>query len=107
MRRVGELNRRQLGDRRKRVAVQRNGAKRCFKGLHGRNREPVKRDVVRGPNQNDALDCFDTPVQGGKGRRGHLARIEVSGMRSDDGLGRALVTGLVAMPRSRRTSDRS
>ena len=99
MRRVRGLNGRQLGDRRKRVVVERNGAKRCFKGLDGRNREPMKRDVVRGPDQNDTLDCFDTPVQGCKGRRGHLARIEVGGMRSDDRLGAA------AHHRSRRHAE--
>ena len=53
MRPVCELNRRQHGDRRKGVAVQRNGAKRCFKGFHGRNREPMKRDVVHGPRPPD------------------------------------------------------
>src|SRR5215207_3329747 len=107
MRPVCELNRRQQGDRRKGVAVQRNGTKRCSKGLDGRNREPLKRYIMCGANQDDALDRVDTPVQGRKGRGGHLARIDVSGMRSDEGLGRALVTGLVAMARSRLTSDRS
>ena len=88
-----------MADSRKRVAIQRNGAKRCFKGFHGRNREPVKSDVVRGPNQNDAVDRFDTPVQSRKGRGGHLARIEVGGMRSDEGFGAG------ARHRSRRHAE--
>ena len=75
-----------VADSRKRVAIQRNGAKRCFKGLHGRSCEPVKRYVVRRPNQDDALNRFDARGQGGKGCGGDLARVEVGGMRDDDRL---------------------
>ena len=107
VRAVGGLDRKQLRDSRKRVAIHRNGAKRCFKGPHGRMCEPVKRYVVRRPNQDDALNRFDARGQRGKGCGGDLTRIEVGGMRNMIAFGRTLVTGRGARARSRRTSEPS
>jgi hypothetical protein len=90
MRRVGQLDLRQVENPGEHLAIERYIPERRAKRLDGRRRQTADRDVMRRPDHDDAPDARRLLPERGEGMAGNRPGVEVAGVRHDQGLGSAL-----------------